>query len=63
MITEYGLMVIGFRRINGLVDDLNEASKRLLIKAGYEYEGLLKKYVTRRDGSQIDMAIFGATKS
>jgi ribosomal-protein-alanine N-acetyltransferase len=61
MITDYGLMTMGFRRIDGLVNNSNEASKRLLLKAGYEYEGLLKKYVTRPDGSQIDMALFAAT--
>ena len=63
MITEYGLMTMGFRRIDGLADNSNEGSKKLLLNAGYEYEGLLKKYVTRRDGSQIDMALFAATKS
>lgn len=61
IITEYGLMTMGFRRIDGLVNNANEASKRLLLKAGYEYEGLLKKYVTRPDGNQIDMALFAAT--
>lgn len=60
-LTEYGLMTMGFRRIDALVDNRNEASKRLLQKAGYEFEGLLKKYVTRSDGSQIDMALFAAT--
>mgnify|MGYP003331888458 CR=1 FL=1 len=63
LITEYGLITLGFRRIEALVNDLNLASKRLLIKAGYEYEGLMKKYLTRPDGSQIDMALFSATKS
>ncbi|MFM7860852.1 MAG: GNAT family N-acetyltransferase [Candidatus Nanopelagicaceae bacterium] len=63
LLTEYGLMTMGFRRIDALVDNRNEASKRLLINAGYEFEGLLKKYVTRADGSQIDMAIFAATSS
>ena len=63
LLTEYGLMTMGFRRVDALVDNRNEASKRLLIKAGYDFEGLLKKYVTRPDGSQIDMAIFAATAS
>ena len=63
LLTEYGLMTMGFRRVDALVDNRNEASKRLLIKAGYEFEGLLKKYVTRPDGSQIDMAVFAATAS
>lgn len=63
LITEYGLITMGFRRINGLVDNRNEASKKLLLNAGYEYEGLLKQYVTRSDGAQIDMALFAATRS
>ena len=62
MITEYGLMTMGFNRIDGIVDVRNEASKQLLLNAGYEYEGIMKKYVTRRDGSQLDMALFAATK-
>ncbi len=61
LLTDYGLMTMGFRRIDALVDNRNEASKRLLEKAGYQFEGLLKNYVTRPDGSQIDMAIFAAT--
>jgi len=63
LLTEYGLMTMGFRRVDALVDNRNEASKRLLLKAGYEFEGILKKYVTRADGSQIDMALFAATSN
>ena len=63
IITEYGLMTLGFRRIEALVNDQNGASKRLLLKAGYEYEGLMKKYLTRPGGSQIDMALFSATRN
>ena len=62
MITEYGLMTIGFNRIDGIVDVRNEPSKQLLLNAGYEFEGIMKKYVTRSDGSQLDMALFAATK-
>ena len=62
MITEYGLMTMGFNRIDGLVDVDNERSKQLLLNAGYEFEGIMKQYVTRRNGSQIDMALFAATK-
>ena len=61
LLTDFGLMTMGFRRIDALVDNRNEASKRLLENAGYQFEGLLKNYVTRPDGSQIDMAIFAAT--
>ena len=62
MITEYGLMTMGFKRIDGIVDVRNEPSKQLLLNAGYEFEGIMKQYVTRRDGSQLDMALFAATK-
>ena len=62
MITEYGLMTMGFNRIDGIVDVRNEPSKQLLLNAGYEFEGIMKKYVTRSDGSQLDMALFAATK-
>lgn len=63
VITEYGLMTLGFKRIDGIVDVRNEPSKAALLKAGYEFEGIMKKYVTRRDGSQIDMALFAATRN
>ena len=62
LITEYGLMTIGFKRIDGIVDVSNEPSKAALLNAGYEFEGIMKSYVTRRDGSQLDMALFAATK-
>jgi len=60
LITEYGLMTIGFKRIDGIVDVRNEPSKAALLKAGYEFEGIMKSYVTRRDGSQLDMALFAS---
>ena len=62
LITEYGLMTIGFKRIDGIVDVSNEPSKAALLNAGYDFEGIMKSYVTRRDGSQLDMALFAATK-
>ena len=61
-ITEYGLMTMGFNRIDGIVNVANEPSKKMLLNAGYEYEGIMKKYATRPDGTQIDMALFAATK-
>lgn len=62
LITDYGLMTIGFKRIDGIVDVRNEPSKAALLKAGYEFEGIMKNYVTRRDGVQLDMALFAATR-
>ena len=49
-------------RIDALVVVDNEPSKKLLLNAGYEFEGLLKQYSTRQDGTQVDMALFAATK-
>lgn len=63
MITELGLREIGFKRIEALVDVDNHASQKLLISAGYEKEGIMRKKVTREDRGQIDMALFAATDS
>lgn len=58
MITEYGFLTMGFKRIEALVDVDNEASKALLRSAGYELEGIMRQKVTRDNGEQIDMALF-----
>lgn len=58
VITEYGFTTMGFRRIEALVDVANEASRALLIAAGYELEGIMRQKVTRADGSQKDMALY-----
>ncbi len=63
MITDYGFTTLGFRRIDGLVDADNEASQKVLIKAGFEREGILRNKVTREDGRQIDMALFATTNT
>ena len=56
--SDYGFSTMGFRRIEALVDVGNIASKALLQSAGFEPEGIMRKKVTRDDGSQIDMALF-----
>ena len=58
MITEYGFQTMGFKRIEALVDIDNEASKALLLSAGYGLEGIMRQKVTRDDGIQIDMALY-----
>ena len=63
MITDYGFTTIGFRRIEGLADFDNEASQKVLMKAGFEKEGILRNKVTREDGRQIDMALFATTNN
>lgn len=61
MLTNFAFESIGFRRLAGLVDSNNEASKKALLGAGYQHEGLMKSRVTRADGRQIDMDLFAAT--
>ncbi|MBC7462868.1 MAG: GNAT family N-acetyltransferase [Actinobacteria bacterium] len=58
LLTEYGIGTMGFRRIEALVDVDNVASKALLTSVGYNLDGILRNRVTRRDGVQIDMALF-----
>lgn len=63
LISEYGSATLGFRRIEALVNTDNVASQALLISAGYEPEGVMRKKITRDDGSQIDMALFSRIAS
>lgn len=62
LITEYGFTTVGFRRIEALVDVANEASKALLVAAGYNLEGIMRQKVTRANGSQKDMALFAQVR-
>lgn len=57
-LTEFSLGVMGFRRLEALVDFDNLASQRVLESAGYHREGLLQSRTTKADGRQIDMALF-----
>lgn len=61
MVTEYAFETLGLRRLAGIVDTDNEASKKVLLNAGYLHEGLMKSRVTGANGSQIDMDLFAAT--
>ena len=61
MVTNYAFETLGLRRLAGIVDNDNEASKKVLLGAGYAHEGLMKSRVTRADGNQIDMDLFAAT--
>jgi len=61
MVTKYAFETLGLRRLAGIVDNDNEASKKVLLGAGYAHEGLMKSRVTRADGGQIDMDLFAAT--
>ena len=55
MITNYGFTTMGLRRIEAAVDVDNSASQKLLMRAGYSKERIIRQRVTRSNGSQIDM--------
>jgi len=61
MVTNFAFETLGLRRLAGIVDTDNEASKKVLLNAGYLHEGLMKSRVTGANGSQIDMDLFAAT--
>jgi RimJ/RimL family protein N-acetyltransferase len=61
MVTNYAFETLGLRRLAGIVDNDNEASKKLLLSAGYHHEGLMMNRATRSDGNQINMDLFAAT--
>ena len=57
--TEYGFANFPIVRIYASVFEWNPASSRVLEKAGYEYEGRLRKSVFK-DGKIIDQVIYAA---
>lgn len=60
LITDYALRTIGFRRIEAMVDIANTGSQKVLERAEFEKEGLVKQKTTRQDGTQIDMVSYAA---
>ena len=55
--TEYAFANFDLVRMYGEVFEWNPASARVLEKAGYTYEGRLRKSVTK-DGKTIDRMIY-----
>jgi len=60
VLTNFGFETMGWNRIEAMIDHDNEASKKVVTRAGYEHEGLLRQRVIRADGDVIDMDIFAA---
>ena len=60
-LTEYAFAVYDLARIEAHVYEWNPASARVLEKAGYGYEGRLRKSVTK-DGKTIDQLLFSWTR-
>ena len=57
VVTEYAFASFDLCRLYAHVFDWNAASARVLEKAGYEFEGRLKKSVTK-DGQTIDQLMY-----
>ena len=63
VLTNFGFETMGWNRIEAMIDHDNEASKKVVTRAGYEHEGLLRQRVVRDDGSIIDMDVFAVLQS
>ena len=60
VLTNFGFETMGWNRIEAMIDHDNQASKKVVTRAGYEHEGLLRQRVIRADGNVIDMDIYAA---
>ena len=60
VLTNFGFETMGWNRIEAMIDHDNEASKKVVTRAGYEHEGLLRQRVIRADGNVIDMDLYAA---
>ena len=63
VLTNFGFETMGWNRIEAMIDHDNEASKKVVARAGYEHEGLLRQRVVRADGSIIDMDVYAVLQS
>ena len=59
--TEFGFKKLKLKRIYARVFSFNKASKRVLEKAGYKFEGILRKN-TKKDNRFIDDCLFAKIK-
>jgi ribosomal-protein-alanine N-acetyltransferase len=57
-LSDFALGVMGFRRLEALADFDNIASQKVMEGAGFTRDGLLRNRATKRDGRQIDMALY-----
>ena len=60
-LTEYAFGEIGLVRLYATVMEWNPASARVLEKAGYQYEGLLRKSAVK-DGQVIDQWLYASVR-
>lgn len=60
---DFSLNIMEFRRIEGMADFNNEASQRVMERAGMTRDALLRNRVTKPNGDQIDMVLFSIVRS
>jgi RimJ/RimL family protein N-acetyltransferase len=60
---DFSLNIMEFRRIEGMADFNNEASQRVMERAGMARDALLRNRVTKPNGDQIDMVLFSIVRS
>lgn len=61
LLTAFGFNKIGLKRIYARVYSFNKASQRVLEKAGYKLEGILRKDI-KKDSKFIDTYLFAKVK-
>jgi len=56
------LQDVGFERIEAFANIENSSSQRVMEKAGFQCEGVLRKYDLRRDGTLYDAKMYSVIK-
>jgi RimJ/RimL family protein N-acetyltransferase len=61
LVSEWGMRELGLNRVELLAEVANTASQRVAEKAGFVREGVVRRARPARDGSGLDMVLFGRT--
>lgn len=62
-VRDFLFIEVGYNRIQAKYDTKNPASGRVMVKAGMQYEGTLKQYKKRADGSFADLCLYSITQA
>lgn len=62
MLLGYALDLLGWGRVQLKTDIRNERSQRSIAHLGAHYEGVLRRYQRRTDGSVRDTVLFSVTR-
>lgn len=61
-ITKHGFEDLGLERIQAGVYDWNEASSRVLVKAGFDFEGRMRRHAFK-DGQFVDVLLYARVRN